>query len=145
MSTRNRPIKKKHSFLRSWDRIKESTKIENLNQLAEIVDTSNSNVTKRKKEDNFPVEWAFEIGQKYGISTEWILTGNGERRFEAEDNFFHDLEMWGKEIGNSDNITWLKNQIEDLLPAFKKWKESKDENYEDVAELKKQANGGGWK
>ena len=146
MSTRNRPFKKKYSFLRSWDRVREKTDLENLNQLADIVETSNSNITKRKKEDNFPIEWAFEVAQRYGLTTEWILTGKGSPALEAKDNFFHDLEKWGQEIGDSENITWLKNQIEEILPAFKKWREDKNKSkdYEVQGGVKKQANDGGW-
>lgn len=127
MATRKRKIKKKYSFLESWGRVKKNTPLENFIQLSEIVETSESNITKRKNEDNFPIEWAFMIARKYGLTTEWILTGEGKRELTAEDTFFHELEMWGKEIGNSENITWLKNQIEVAFPAFKKWKEEKEE------------------
>ena len=36
----------------------------------------------RSKKDPFPAEWAFKIELKYGITTRWIMTGQGHRRSE---------------------------------------------------------------
>lgn len=136
MSTRNRIIKKKYSFLRSWERIKEVTRIENLNQLAEIVETSNSNITKRKKEDNFPVEWAFEIAQRYGLSTEWILTGKAENQSHIKKvktnriEILEEIEEWLIEKVEEDpeREDWFKVELKKAFPEFKKWKEEKEES-----------------
>ena len=33
----------------------------------------------RSKKDPFPAEWAFKIELKYGITTRWIMTGQGPK------------------------------------------------------------------
>ena len=63
MSKKKFPRENKFSFNECWNRIRNKTPIDNYSQLAEIVVTSKSNVTKRKDEDSFPIEWAFYVAQ----------------------------------------------------------------------------------
>jgi hypothetical protein len=72
------------SFAECWERIKSKTPIENYSQLAEIIGLSKSNITKRKEEDLFPIEWAFHVGQKFNLSTEWILKGKETSQSEGD-------------------------------------------------------------
>ena len=125
MTTRKRTNKNKFSFSEIWERVRRETPLENFTQLAEIVETAASNITKRKNEDIFPVEWAFWIGEKYGISTEWILTGKRRKTARSVDPFFSELEEWAKEVSESENLKWLENQIENQFPDFKRWREEK--------------------
>jgi transcriptional regulator with XRE-family HTH domain len=71
------------------------------------------------------------------INIEWLLTGEGkERTFKkVEENFFSELQDWAKEMSGSDNIDWLKRQIETTFPVFKKWKEGKEESTRENAEF----------
>lgn len=117
------------SFNECWERIKSRTPIENYSQLAEIIELSKSNVTKRKDENLFPIEWAFVIARKYELTTEWILTGEESIRLEEinqDFKFYEELEQWARETGGSSNIGWLKNQIENFFPMFKEWKKRKE-------------------
>ena len=133
MSTRKRKIKKKYSFLEIWERVKKNTPVENFNQLAEIVGTSVSNVTKRKNEDNFPIEWAFHVAQQYKFSTEWLLTGEDSAKianFTQSSKFeiLNKIEAWLDEITRKEPYRkeWFQAEIEDKFPAFKKWEKEKE-------------------
>ena len=119
----------KNHFQESWTRIKNETNINNYNKLAEKVGTTHQYVSKKKKIGEFPIKWAFIVAQKYNLSTDWIMTGQGPKRLnsETENNYFSDLETWVKETGESDNIKWVTNQIDELLPMFKKWRKRKEE------------------
>ena len=134
MTTRKRTNKKKFSFSEIWERVRKETPLDNFTQLAEIVETAASNITKRKNEDIFPVEWAFWIGEKYGISTEWILTGKKTKAVRRINPFFFDLEEWAKEVSESENLKWLENQIENQFPDFKRWREEKTQPSETTAD-----------
>lgn len=86
----------------------------------------------RSKKDPFPAEWAFKIELKYGITTRWIMTGQGPKRTtEAEgkrtqpaEAFLVEFETWAKESAESENLRWLGNQLEVYFPAFKIWRRS---------------------
>lgn len=121
------------SFEECWERIKKETPLENYSQLAEIIELSKSNVTKRKDENLFPVEWAFVVARKYGLTTEWILTGKEKKSSEATSSyydFYDELEQWARETGGSSNTTWLKSQIESFFPMFKEWRKRRDDGEE---------------
>lgn len=117
------------SFDECWNRIQKETNIKNLTQLAKIVGTSQSNTTKKKQKGEFPAEWAFRVGQDYNLLTEWIMTGQGPKRIgiESEEGYFSDLKKWAKETGQSENIEWMKNQIDQTFPMFKEWRKRRDE------------------
>jgi hypothetical protein len=68
------------SFLSVWQRILEETDIKKLNELAEIVETTQPYISRKKKQDDFPVEWAYKVGRKYNLLTEWLLTGEGPKK-----------------------------------------------------------------
>ncbi|WP_319587615.1 helix-turn-helix transcriptional regulator [uncultured Desulfobulbus sp.] len=64
------------------------------------------------------------------IDIEWLLTGESKERGSERksETFFSQLQDWGKEMAGSENIDWMKRQIEAQFPAFKKWKEAKEES-----------------
>ena len=153
MSTRKRKIKKKYSFLETWERVKKNTPIENFNQLADIVETSVSNVTKRKNEDNFPIEWAFHVAQQYKFSTEWLLTGENLEKREnctqcSKFEILNKLEAWLDDITREEPYRkeWFQAEIEDKFPTFKKWEKEKGRTagpYEEFLPRKIASGGGG--
>jgi hypothetical protein len=118
------------NFEESLKRIEEATGIKKLTELASVVGSSQQYVSKKSREGDFPAEWAFKVAKKYEISTDWILTGRipEEKRGQDEDIFFDDLKTWGKEMAGTENLDWMKRQIEAQFPAFKKWKEAKEES-----------------
>jgi len=70
-----------------------------MSQLAEIVGVTTSSVTKKKQQNIFPVEWAFLIGRKYDVLTEWILLGIEPKRLTAEKN-----ENFKEEDSNNEEV-----------------------------------------
>jgi hypothetical protein len=124
----------KFLFEECWKRIRERTAIENYSQLAVIIETSKSNVTKRKEENNFPIEWAFKVAQKYSLTTEWILTGKECKNVENQGKSnFEDLdriEEWliEEKKREKDVEVWFRIQFEKAFPDYKKWKERREES-----------------
>ena len=114
-------------FEEALARIKTEVGIKTLSGLAEIVGSSQQYVSKKSKESEFPVQWAYLVGKKYGLLTEWIMTGEGPKRIEEKGRsaFLVELEGWAKEVSESENLKWLENQIENQLPDFKRWREEK--------------------
>ncbi len=68
--------------------------------MADFLDISSSNISEAKVKDRFPLRWAFKIGQAYGISTDWIITGA------------HQMEL-GKEVVQESE--WNESAIHEAL------------------------------
>ncbi len=52
--------------------------------LANVVGVAQSTVSKKKKNNIFPEEWAYRVSKKYNLPTEWILTGEEIKRKEQK-------------------------------------------------------------
>lgn len=65
------------NFDEVWTRICEITGWRKSGQMADFLEIKSQSVSGAKSRGQFPIEWAFKIGQEYGLSTEWILTGKG--------------------------------------------------------------------
>ncbi|MDO5673480.1 MAG: hypothetical protein Q4G66_00970 [bacterium] len=115
-----------NDFLRVWERIKKETGLTTLVQLSEIIEKTQQNVSASKKKGEFPIEWAFKVGRKYGILTEWILTGEGPKRIGQAQGFFATIEEWAKETGEG-NTRWFENQFRAAFPQFVTWEREKKE------------------
>ena len=123
-------------FEETLARIKAEVGIKTLSELAKIVGSSQQYVSKKSKESEFPVQWAYLVGKNYGLLTEWIMTGEGQKRIQEKDRsaFLVELEEWGKEVSESDNLKWLENQIENQFPDFKRWREEKTQQPKTTAD-----------
>lgn len=122
-----------NTFEEIWARIRKETGLRSLKNLADIVEISQPAVSEMKAKDKFPAGWAYLVGKKYGLLTEWIMTGEGPKTLEEfinEISFYVELEQWAKETGGSQNTAWLKSQIESFFPMFKEWKKRRDEREE---------------
>ena len=124
------------NFDKIWTRIKEETPIRNLTELAEIAGISQSGLSKAKGRDYFSAEWAYLVGKKYGLLAEWIMSGEGPKRISEKKkaDFLSELEVWAKEVSESENLKWLENQIENQFPDFKRWREEKTQEAETTAD-----------
>jgi hypothetical protein len=58
-----------------FGRIKTKTKIKTIKELCDELEISKTAIQRQKNKDIFLPQWAYKIGQKYGISTDWIMTG----------------------------------------------------------------------
>lgn len=118
------------AFEEIFSRIKAETDIASLRQLAKIIKKDQSTISSAKAKNNFPANWAFEVEKKYGLLTRWIMTGEGPKRLDdlkGDWGFYEELEQWAKETGRSENIQWLRNQIESFYPMFIEWKKRRAE------------------
>ena len=121
------------AFFDSWERVKNATNIKNQYDLAEALGVSQPVVSKYKKKGEFPVEWAYKLARSYGLTTEWIMTGEGGPKGLA-----------GKEANASDTgkASVIKEWVDDVIseegtegrivmemafqvPEFRQWYEEK--------------------
>ncbi len=125
MSKRKLKNKKIFLFEECWSRVKESTGLENYAQLADIVHTSPSNISKRKDEENFPPEWAYWVADSFNLSVKWILTGEGKKKLGDED-FFDTIRTWVQDSSGQGGNEWFLNQFREAFPMFEKWEQKKE-------------------
>ena len=135
------------SFLDVWSRVKDKTNIKNLVQLAEFTDTSQPTVSRKKKEDSFPVEWAFKIARAFDLNTDWIMTGEEPKRLgdsattsDQESAPKGIIEEWIQEVrekeGNDGRIV-MELALE--VKEFREWyREKKGKPSEDEVNLSHQ-------
>ena len=121
-------------FEETLRRIEIATGIRTMTEVAKIVGTAQQYVSKKSREGEFPVTWAYAVAEKYGISTDWIMTGKGpkkleerpkSRKFELLDEF----EEWLSEEVRRDpkRKDWFELQLLDSFSAFSKWKQKREE------------------
>lgn len=134
------------TFDERWLRIKKETNINNFTMLAKVVKTTHQYVSKKKKDDDFPVKWAYSVAEKYNLSTDWIMTGRGPKKINQEDtrgqtenDFLHLVDEWLQELTKAkpQRAEWFQLQFEDSFPSFKKWYEKKETKWrrEDSTDL----------
>ena len=118
-------------FQEVFERIKRETEVKTLTNIANLLNKSQQYVSKKKREGEFPAEWAFIIAQKYGLSTEWVLTGRGPKTPEGEihDSYLVMLEQWLEEYTAPDprKKVLFELTIEKEFPEFKEWMRKKSE------------------
>ena len=116
-----------NEFNKIFERIKEASDIKNMVQLANAVSTVPSNVSKKRKENNFPVEWAYKVGKKYGMLTEWIMTGEGPKRLDQsiarKTELIYGIEKWilDKENNLPGALIWFDIEFKRKFPEFEEW------------------------
>lgn len=118
-------------FDKIFDRVKKETNIKSISELADFLGTSQPYVSRRKSKDDFSVKWAYQIAIAYGLSTEWIMTGNGPKKLAGKvplgNKYLLLLEEWLNEIANEDprKEYWFQCTIEEAFPSFKEWAQRK--------------------
>jgi len=65
------------NFDEVWERICGTVRWKKFGELADFLNIKSASVSGAKSRGIFPIEWAYKIGQEFGLSTEWILTGKG--------------------------------------------------------------------
>lgn len=124
----------KNNFDEIWERIKSETNLSSFKDLGEIIDRTGPAVSGAKAKNEFPPGWAYLVGKKFGLLTEWIMTGEGPKRInEATKSrkleILNQVEEWlNEEIRmNPGRETWFEFQMMDFFESFKKWKRKRDE------------------
>lgn len=114
-------------FEKIWERVKERTDISTFRELAEKIGTRSQYVSDKKRQDDFPLKWAFQIAQEYDLSTDWIMTGK-ESKKNTENSYTEKLTEWISEEEKREDarrVGEIELQIERALPEFKEWLEAK--------------------
>jgi len=135
----------KNDFEGVWKRIKAETGLKSLKNLAEIVKITQPAVSEMKAKNKFPAGWAYLVGKKYGLLTEWIMTGEGPKKLEELYKsrglaILDEFEEWiSEEIRKEpEKKIWFKIQIQESFPGFKAWKEEKEGGKEFQVDLPSQ-------
>ena len=128
-------LKDKMTFEKIWERIKNETKINNFTELAKVAKTTHQYVSRKKKANDFPIKWAYLVAKKYGLSTEWILTGKGPKRLDQqatratyENEFLELVDEWLTDLTRKEprRAEWFRYQFEDSFPGFKEWMKQRE-------------------
>ena len=70
-----------------FQRIVAETGIKTMTELGKVVGSSQQYVSKKSKEGEFPPAWAFKIAEKFGLSTDWLITGKGAKKRGARHTY----------------------------------------------------------
>ena len=114
------------NFTEAWERIRSETEVRNFKELGAVVGMTQPGISGRKKTGTFPIEWAYLIGKKYNLSTEWILSGEGQKRKTkppTEETYIETLGIWLDEYSLPDarNRAIFEVKLETTFPEFKEW------------------------
>lgn len=114
-------------FAEIWERVQEKTDLSTISGLGAFVGSSQQHASRKKKQNIFPVEWAYKIAQEYNLSTDWLMTGKGKVAGSNNISKFktiNELDKWLIELCEKDpeEEIWFRKEIEKKLPDFKKWK-----------------------
>ena len=119
-------------FKEAFERIEAATGIKTMTELAKIVGSSQQYVSKKSREGPFPVVWAHEVAKKYGLSTDWIMLGEGPKRISegAEINpLLVDVNEWlNEEKKHKDaefNILFRRQMIRAFFD-YEEWRRKRD-------------------
>lgn len=121
----------KKEFSEVWERVRSETNLKKIIDLAKFVGTSQPNVSKKKKENNFPIEWAYEIAKKNRLSIEWILEGNGPKRTEQcseNPEIIKQIVTWIQEQEKKEPgaLAWFKYDFRKKYPEFDRWEKREE-------------------
>ena len=122
-------------FIAASERVKGEMNLKTDAELFRLLGIPQSTFSRRKNEQ-FPAEWAYELELKTGLTTRWIMTGAGPKRTNEtglrpsagpRSPYLAELEAWAIEVGGGGPTTWMETQIDRLFPDFKAWREKKTE------------------
>lgn len=125
----------KNDFEEIWERIRKETDLKTLADLGQVIEKKQQTISYSKTKNEFSPAWAYLVGKKYGILTEWIMTGEGPKRLGEEGkirkfDILNQAEEWltDEVIKNPKREFWFEVEFEKAFEEFKKWKEEKEES-----------------
>ena len=100
------------------------TKIKSHAELCRVLEKNSGYVYKMKSKNEFPIKWAFIIGQKFNECPIWIMTGK-HRPNCTEKKLAVLFGKWMeiKEEEDPRNEVIIEVELEKAFPEFKTWKE----------------------
>lgn len=114
-----------------FERIKKVTKIKNTVQLAKAVGCTQPTVSARKKQEVFPVDWAYKISKEYGLNIEWIMEGTGPQRpgLSFDDpGIIKQIRIWIQEQERREPgaLAWFTYDFRKKYPEFSRWEKREE-------------------
>jgi len=98
------------NFDEVWERLCRATGWRKLGEMADFLAIKSPSVSGAKSRGTFPIEWAFKIGQEFGLSTDWILTG--KEVSGAQSSFNKDLLLTVLEAFEAaQNMHWFNPDL----------------------------------
>jgi hypothetical protein len=125
-------------FREVLERIESVTEIKTMTELGRVVGSSQQYVSKKSREGEFPPAWAFEVAKKYGISTDWIMTGEGPKRINQDveiNPLLIDVNEWLNEEEKQKDSNFCNLFKQQMIRAFF--------DYERWIQKREEAEGGG--
>ncbi|MCI5140288.1 MAG: hypothetical protein D3909_00795 [Candidatus Electrothrix sp. ATG1] len=111
-------------------RIQEVTGKEMQKELCEELGTTPKSFRAREKKEEFDINWAFRIGQRYKLSTDWIMTGEGPRSHKEtiKEAAAVTFGKWMEEQRDKDPrlIPGIEIKLEEAFPDYKEWLDAKN-------------------
>lgn len=122
----------KNEFDEIWTRIKAETNLKSLQSLANIVKISQPAVSEMKGKGKFPPGWAYSVGKEFGLLTEWIMTGEGQKRpGNVEINpLLIDVNEWlneEKKDKDAEFCSLFKSQMVRAFFDYERWIQKREE------------------
>lgn len=122
----------KNNFETVWGRIREETGIKSLQSLADILKKTQPAISKAKAKGEFPPGWAYLVAKEFGLLTEWILTGEGQKRpGKIEINpLLVDVNEWlneGNKHKDAEFCSLFKSQMVRAFFDYEKWIQKREE------------------
>lgn len=119
------------NFEEIFERVKKETAIKNTVHLAQVVGCAQPSVSGRKKQGTFPTDWAFKIAQKFGLSTDWIMTGQGSPRPDQGGHgleIVNQIERWIQEQEKREPgaLAWFTYDFRKKYPEFDRWEKREE-------------------
>lgn len=121
------------------DRIKQETGIKSMRQLAEVIGIKHQTISAAKKKGEFSVSWAYYIAGKYGLLTEWIMSGKGPKRLNEEgamNPLLIDVNEWLNEEGKHKDAEFrivFRRQMIRAFFDYEAWVKKRKMPLDDVA------------
>lgn len=123
-----------NNFDEIWNRIRQETDLKTLADLGQVIDKKQQTISYSKSKNEFSPAWAYIVGKKYDLLTEWIMEGKGPKRLtESPENrkfdILNEVEEWlDEEVRkNPRRESWFELQMLDNFESFRKWKRKRDQ------------------
>ena len=106
-------------------RIQKVTGKEKQKDICDEIGTTPKSFRARERKKEFDANWAFRIGQKYNLSTDWIMTGKGPKSYQeaTKEETAMIFGKWMEEQRAKDPrlIPGIEIKLEEAFPEYKEW------------------------
>ena len=108
----------------------------NVKLFSEKIGFNNQTVTNYLKGREPKISFITAVCNIYEVNPNWLLTGKGNKNTRKKE-YLSEIDEWLTEIKKIEpgRETWFEYQFEDAFPAFKEWKERKENSEGGLSEF----------